>query len=77
VVKLKYAQALEDIFESGLIENEENSRAIATHLLDTPEVKPPLLGQFEYEELCQLIGVAPTSATMLNESDPYILNLNL
>jgi len=76
VVKLKRFQILEEVLSSDLIKNKENTRAIATHLLDSPEIKPALLGQFEYEDLCELIGVVPTSTIVLNEGDSFQSSFN-
>lgn len=71
MLKLKHSQALDELLNCGLIKEEENLRAIATHLLDSPEIKPALLPQFNYEDACGLIKVTPTKKTNLNEGEPY------
>jgi len=71
VLKLQYSEALEQLLNSEILKDNENKRAVATHLLDSPSVKPTLLPQVEYEELCNLVGLAPVNGSFLNEGNPY------
>jgi DNA (cytosine-5)-methyltransferase 1 len=71
MTKLKFHQALEELLHSRQIRNKENDRAIATHLLDSPRVKPAMIDQFEYEELCEMIGCEATRVDQLREADCF------
>lgn len=71
MLKLKHSQSLEEILSSGLLKDEENSRAVATHILDSPKIKPALLPQFDYEDVCKLIGVIPTLKQALYEGEAH------
>ncbi len=68
--KLKQPKALDMLLESGKISKTEDARAIATHLLDSPDIRPARVDQFEYEDLCHLIGVKPTRIDEIREGDP-------
>lgn len=69
MTKLNYAKAISLLLDSNRITAEENKRAIATHLLDSPKIKPALLNQYIYEDLCEAIGVEPSRKNQLHEED--------
>lgn len=71
MVKLKHSQALDELLNSNKISKKEDERAIATHLLDSPEIRPARVDQFEYEDLCSIIGCKPTRKDSLNEGGSY------
>ncbi len=71
MLKLKHSQALEELLGSGKISESGDERAIATHLLDSPDIKPARVSQFEYEDLCSLVGCEPTRNNLLQEGEPY------
>jgi DNA (cytosine-5)-methyltransferase 1 len=69
MLKLKHSQALDELLNSDKISKKDDERAIATHLLDSPEIRPARVDQFEYEDLCSLIGFQPTRIDELKEGD--------
>jgi len=70
MLKLKHSQALDELLNSDKISKKEDERAIATHLLDSPEIRPARVDQFEYEDLCSIIGSEPTRLDVVKEGDP-------
>ncbi len=77
MLKIKYPQALEEVLNSGLIKDIENERAIATHFLDSPEIKPAGINHFIYEDLCRLIGIEATDTRLVYEGAEDQLHFKL
>jgi len=71
MMKFTHRQVLSHLLEKEIIPASENQRAVATHLLDSPDIKPALITQQEYEEACYSIDIEPTRTHVLREVDMW------
>jgi len=67
--KFEYSVLLYELIELVQKYGAEEDRAIATHFIDCPDVKPALATQELYEELCEVVKIIPRSNLVVKDTD--------